>query len=208
MRACALSPSSEVTSQPDRVVAGLECELSDAAAHGAEADRRRSCGSPSCRDRRPLRPNGRGPPRRRRAASGYAASSSSQLRGAQTEQVDEIARRPEGIADNVAGHRRERHDDHAVTLGEQHRLPPAPAGRRVAPALERSRVGRASGANGDLAALADLTCESCRQVVGQPEVPAAPRRLVDPRITAGENRADPDEEDEDDQCDFHACMYR
>ncbi len=39
-----------------------------------------------------------------------------------------------------------------------------------------------------------------------PEVPPPTGRLVDPGVTAGNDRPDPDEENEDDQCDFHGRM--
>ena len=59
---------------------------------------------------------------RPRAADAGSGSEAVELRRTQPQEVDEIARRPEWIADHVAGHGRERHDDRTVTLGEQHRL--------------------------------------------------------------------------------------
>ena len=91
-----------------------------------------------------------------------------ELRRAQAEQVDEVARRPEGIADHVSGHRREGDDDGAVTLGEQHRLCRHRPVDELRQPADISHVGRSGGANGDLATLADLTCKGRRQLVGQP----------------------------------------
>ena len=101
-------------------------------------------------------------PRGRRRLETGSGSEAVELQRTQPQQVDEIARRPKRITDDIAAQGGQRHHERTITLGEQHRLGRHGPVDELRQPANGSRVGRLSGANRDLAALADLACECCR----------------------------------------------
>ena len=183
MRACALSPSSEVHLAAHHVVAGLESELSDAAAHGTEADDADRADLGHERDRRPLRPNGRGPPRRRRAASGYAASSSCSCAERKRSSSTRSAVARKGSVTTAPVTVESAATTTPSVVGEQHRW------RRKTPVdelrqhLKRVGVGRRA----ERMTISLRPRPGAREAAGRWSLnPGTARRrvLVDPRITA------------------------